>query len=393
MKKKTSGDLGRARAMRLALYSLIAWSAGAASPSRADDGEVCKRARLLLDEPLEGATEAACQQALDTAEEDKWQLWLDVATALELTKDSERSVQMLQRFVTAADKRGARISERWANSRDEARAKVKAVETELMKTKGRVTITTVPEGAEVTVLGNVRPGPADKTPVTRYLPAGTHVARVVGSKDTREISFPIAVGQRVDVQVDLREGGVSTVSVDGKPVGREAVALAEKAAGDAAETGKAGDAAETGKAGDAETLDGAATSVAEGPVEPLDSALLTGGVGLWTRLGTASISVGAAAVAVGLVFALQASGLDDEAACSGDLCGVDAPLRTLVRADADTSWTRATGAFIAGGALLAGGIVAVLMDPEPARATVTPQTHVTPWLGPDGAGLVGQLRF
>ncbi len=369
-------DLCVGKALLSAILSALLVAAmlgGMAIGARASDGDACKKARLVLDEPLDGATEDQCLAALDAAEEEKWQLWLDVASALELKNDTERAATMLSRFVAQADSRGARISEHWAAVREDVRAKVKKLEEGLLKDKGRVVIITTPEGAEVTFVGSNRAGPADKTPVTRYLAPGTHVARIIapGSGEAREVTFPVGVGQHVEVKVGLEASGESTVAVDGQLVGRKAspeVAVSEPV----------------------------------GPPNPIEASPEVGeeplggeATGLWTRLGTAGITLGGAAVAVGIVFALQGAGLDDEASCSGEICNIDAPLRALVRADSDTAWGRATGAFIVGGALLAGGIVAVVLDPDRAASAGSGafKPRVTPWLSPDGAGLSGTVSF
>jgi hypothetical protein len=273
--------------------------------------------------------------------------------------------------VSLADARGERISASWAKERDAARARVEKLEESLLKDKGRVQIITVPEGVEVTIVGQVRPGPADKSPLTRYLVPGTHVVRVVlpASGAAREVSFPVGVGQSVEVDIDLGPEGRSEVRVNGRSVGGE----------------------------DNPELRENPPEVLPNGVDATDevSPLLAQEHGLWTRLGTAGISLGGAAIAVGIVFALQGAGLDDEASCSGDFCEVDAPLRALVRADSDTAWSRATGAFITGGVLLAGGIVAVVLDPHRAapEGNGASKPRVTPWLSPDGAGLSGIVSF
>jgi len=107
-----------------------------------------------------------------------------------------------------------------------------------------------------------------------------------------------------------------------------------------------------------------------------------------TSLGAVAIAAGAASVAIGLVFAMNAAGFDDEAACDGAACDDDQRLREQVRRDASVAWNRATGTFIAGGLLIAGGVIAIVLDDDP------PTSALLPWFGPNGAaGVSTQVRF
>ena len=64
-------------------------------------------------------------------------------------------------------------------------------------------------------------------------------------------------------------------------------------------------------------------------------------------------------------------------------------LRAHVRRDAEVAWDRATGTFVVGGLLVAGGVIALLLD----DGDEAPTTSLAPWIGPSGAGLGGQVRF
>ena len=114
-----------------------------------------------------------------------------------------------------------------------------------------------------------------------------------------------------------------------------------------------------------------------------------GGASLGESLGTVAIAAGGASMVVGITFALIASGLDDEAACSGAACDRDIALRERVRRDADVAWDRTAGTMIVGGLLVAGGVLAIVLTDDDAPTA----SYVLPWVGPDGGGLSGQLRF
>jgi hypothetical protein len=96
--------------------------------------------------------------------------------------------------------------------------------------------------------------------------------------------------------------------------------------------------------------------------------------------------VGLAGVATGSVFGLMAKSKNDEALqpanCpTSSLCtqhGLD------LTHDAKTDATISTISFIAGGAILAAGIVLVLTAPSSSPRT---GVRVTPWLAPSAAGL------
>jgi len=354
-------------------------TARAAEPA---DG-LCKRAREMLGSDVieRGMTDEQCQLALDANEEERWQLWLDIATADELAGDLERSALSLNKFLAAAERRVRPLPAQWVVMRDEARQKVARMDVEILKTKGRVTLISTPEGAEAIFARGVAanlPDKTPKTPVTAYFEPGTHTVRlrVPATETAREISFTVSAGSVIDLRVDLRPGARSDTAIS-ENAGPPVLGQLPPQDGDPPRLEPSEDEPVTVIR---EPYDG---SDRDGPpVRSPETSIIR-------SLGTISIAAGGAALAMGMTFALVAAGLDDEAACTGGACEVDKALRTHVRRDADVAWDRATGTFIVGGLLVAGGIAAILLD----DMDDAPATSLTPWIGPDGAGLSGQVRF
>lgn len=367
----------------------------ASHPTLAAESEVCKRARAQLGEPFKGATEAQCQQALDQADEDRWQLWLDVARAAELTGDLDRAALTLDRFVREADRRG-RLSDEWASLRDEARTEMARLDAKVLETRARVVINSTPEGAEIEIVGTPgRPKP-DTTPATRYFAPGAHTVRLTlrEPRAQREVTFSVTAGQTTELKVDLRPGAPQDVAIVETPA---PTVLGQRPPADSPgpstpTTPSATPTVTPTPVGDP----GSTTPTDLPPIEPRtlpdpdDVALVRSGPGPLTRIGTVAITLGAAALAAGTVFTLQWLGLEDEAECAGLACEVDQPLRARVRADAGIARDRAIGSIIAGVVLVGGGITAIIRDtPDEPTATTT----ISPWLSPDGAGVTTRLRF
>ncbi len=354
---------------------VLAPGAHAATPKPGTD-DLCKRAKEQLGSVIErGMTADQCQQALDIAEEERWQLWIDIATANELAGDLERAALSLDKFLVAADRRPRPLSAQWVVMRDEARQKVARMDAEVMKTKGRVTIVTTPEGAEATFVGGGAfvPDKVPKTPVSAYFEPGTHTVRVrhPATEAVREVSFTVAVGSAVRLDIDLRPNARPDTAVAEAP-GKTVLGQDENAAPTPAP-------------------EVPETSFIEVPGEdpdPEGPPVRDGGASLGESLGTVAIAAGTASLAVGVTFALIASGLDDEAVCAGAACDRDVALRERVRRDADVAWDRMTGTMIVGGLLVVGGVLAIVLTDDAPTAS-----YVTPWVGPDGGGLSGQLRF
>jgi len=343
--------------------------------------DTCARAKAQLGSKVieRGMSTEQCQGALDNAEEERWQLWLDIAAADELAGDLERSALSLNKFLTAADLRPRPLPAEWVVMRDEARVKIARADVEVLKTKGRVTISSTPDGAEATVVGGgaVLADKSPKTPVTAYFEPGSHSVRlrVPATEASREVSFTVSAGSAIELRVDLRPGArpdTAVVENAGPPV--------------------LGQRSRTDLGAPPQEVPSDEPTVIDEPIadtDPEGPPVRHSGATLMGSLGTVSIAAGGASLAMGITFALVASGLDDEAACSGVACDFDTGLREHVRRDADVAWNRAAGTLIIGTLLVAGGIVAIVLDED----DDAPTTTVTPWIGPSGAGLSGQLRF
>ncbi|MBL8787459.1 MAG: PEGA domain-containing protein [Deltaproteobacteria bacterium] len=351
---------------------------GLAGPARAADPvppDPCKVAVEVLGKKAVKKTMKAadCQGLLDAAEEERWQLWLDIAAADELSGDSERAALALNSFVEGADARGTNLPAHWVVMRDDARTTIARLDKDLMEKRGRVTLTTEPPGAEVSFVGNAGskvPEKTPKTPVTAYFEPGTHAVRLLhrASNAAREVSFTVTAGKAVELKVDLRPNAPAELAV-------------QETAGPAILGQKPG--TETAPA------EVVATPVETRPDEDKEGPpIKRPGPSTWVRVGSVAVALGGAALAVGTVFVVQGVGLDDEAACSGAACDVDVALRAQVRREASVAWDRATGALIAGAVLVGGGIAAILLLDDPEEST-----SFVPWIGPSGGGVTGQLRF
>ncbi len=364
----------------------------------AEPQDVCKRAREQLGarQIERGMKPEDCQQALDAAEEERWQLWLDIAAADQLVGDSERAALSLNRFLVAADARPRPLSAQWVVARDQARADLARMDGELLQKKARVSITSTPEGADVTILGGgaVLLEKTPKTPLIAYFEPGSHTARLFLSATdaTREITFTVRAGTALELVVDLRTGALAQTAVRERPGPRVLGQLPGLAGGDPTQPPIV---AEPEPVEPEVSVVEPTVVIEDKTPDPDDEGppIKPPGTPLGETLGTIGIAAGGAAIAIGTTFALVAAGLDDEAACKGTACEIDKALRARVRRDADVAWDRATGTLIVGTLLVAGGVAALfLLDDEGGSDTGTDVT-LTPWLAPDGAGLGGHVRF
>lgn len=366
----------------LVLFAGAIARAGAPPP----EGDPCQRAREALgDAAVEGLSDGQCEQALDAAEEERWQLWLDAAAADELAARHARAALALARFVEAVERRTTRVPAQWVVARDRARDTLARLDGQLLRTMARVRIDSRPSGAEATFAPEVAadlPARAPRTPVTAYFAPGAHRVQLAdrASDRTREVVFTVTAGRTLDLRVDLT-GEVppeeAILEAPGAPVlGRSPSVNPEEEPGPAVGVGAP------------EVAPPESPSDAPAPVDPDDAPPIRApSSALLPTVGTAAVALGTASLAIGVVFAMIGAGLDDEAACDGAACERHAKLRAEVESDADVAWTRATAALIAGGALVAGGVIALVLDDD------APATAVAPWLGPDGGGLTGAVRF
>lgn len=383
---RAAGSLaGMRETAPIALLVALALCRTAHAADPVDD--TCARAKAQLGSGVieRGMSADQCQAALDSAEEERWQLWLDIAAADELAGDIERSALSLNKFLAAADKRPRPLSAQWVVMRDEARLKIARADVEVLKTKGRVTIISTPEGAEATVIGGGATL-ADKTPrapLTAYFEPGSHSVRlrIPATEATREVSFTVAAGSVIELRVDLRKGAKPDTAVSEYPGPPVLGQLAPNGDPNAEPPG------------DTPSDVGVVEAPKDGPIDddPEGPPVRRSSSSIMESLGTVSIAAGGAALAMGVTFALVASGLDDEARCSGAQCDVDVGLRDHVRRDADVAWDRATGTLVVGSLLVAGGIVALIFDDGDDGDA--PSTTLVPWIGPSGGGLGGYVRF
>lgn len=365
----------------LVLFAGAIARAGAPPP----EGDPCRRAREALgDAAVEGLSDSQCEQALDADEEERWQLWLDAAAADELAARHVRAALALARFVEAVEQRTTRVPGQWVVARDRARETLARLDGQLLRTMARVRIDSRPSGAEAAFAPEVAadlPTRAPRTPVTVYFAPGAHRVQLVdrAGDRTREVVFTVTAGRTLDLRVDL------TGEVPPEEAIHEAPGTPVLGRSPSVNTGDVGVPAE---AGAPEVVAAEAPPDAPIPTDPDDAPpIRTPRSALLPTVGTAAIAMGTASLAIGAVFAMIGAGLDDEAACRGAACERHAKLRAEVEGDADVAWTRATAALITGGVLVAGGVIALVLEDD---AT---STAVAPWLGPDGGGLAGAVRF
>lgn len=351
------------------------------SSASADDGEVCRRARSVMGADASTASAEACQRALDEVEEESWQLTLDLALAAEKGGDREQAVTRYQRFVDAADRRGARLGASWARQRDDARTAIGRIDQELLTKRARVNISSLPDGAEVLVVSGVAvPGDTEKTPTIRYFTPGTHTVRLraPATGEARELSFSVERGQTLELKVDLRKDAPTEHGVI------EGVGPAMR--------GQTPGPADEGTNIDRGAVVHALPDEDDGEGPPQTQT--TGSTG--TTIGLVALSVGIASLAAGTVFLVTGDGLGDEfEACArpGSGCPATASALNDLERDADVQYDRATAAFIAGGVLVVGGVIAMLVFDDVGEVTPDARTKVVPWVAPDGGGLSASLRF
>ncbi|MFO0750696.1 MAG: hypothetical protein U1F43_34255 [Myxococcota bacterium] len=379
----------------------------ATTVARADDSEVCQRARSVMDAGMaRSATPEACQRALDSAEEERWQLWLDMALAAEKGGDREQAVNGYSKFVDAADRRGQRLGEIWGHQRDDARTAIARLDTELLQKKARVTIASIPDGAEVTIVSGaiLVPGSTQKTPTIHYFAPGSHMVRLFSAetKASREINFSVEAGQTLELKADLRAGAPTDYGII------EGAGPALRGQTPAADTGDPGMGHGNGsvvvevQGGPDSHGPGGANGPGgpkgpDGDDDPDGPPQTVTHHSVFRTLGVVGVAAGIGTLAAGAVFLANGSGLDDEfraCAAPGSGCSAKAAALNALEHEADVQYTRSTVAFIVGGALVVGGVLAlVLVDDGPEVAPATTGAHVTPWMSPDGAGLSATVGF
>lgn len=109
-------------------------------------------------------------------------------------------------------------------------------------------------------------------------------------------------------------------------------------------------------------------------------------------IGLVTGTVGLGGVALGGVFAAQAYGASTRECRKGDLNGCNES-STALKNDARAAATRATVAFVAGGALLAAGVTLLVLAPakRESHALFQPRLRKVKWLGTAGLTLQGEF--
>ena len=345
------------RHLQAKALTLLLTLAGAAGPAGAAAAPVCEEARRLVGDTAGTLTDAECQDLVDAAEEERWQLWLDMALAHEHSGDALAAIPYYQRFLEATDARTRPLSEAWIKVREDARAAVKRLDAELRATLGRVIVRSPPSEALASFEGKAVGGASHTTPFGHYLPPGNHVLELYhpSASDLVHKRFTLEKGQVLHLDVNL---------------------ALELAAAEAAR----------GKAK-------AAAAAAAAPVAaPAQDA--SGGPRVLRTVGWLGVAAGAGLAAVGTIFYAQGQAYLDEARCGDAVaCAPTAAERARRRSDGESLQDRGLVAWVAGGALLAGGIVAIVLgDDEPASAEPRSGWRlegVTPAFGADGAPGLG----
>jgi len=357
--------------------------------------EPCARAAQIVGAEAQGMTPAQCQEVLDEADEERWQLWLDMALALEHAGDRIAAVQFYGRFLDSVAERGDRpLSDAWAKLHADARAAHDRIDAELLATHGRIRVRGTPRELLASFEGRASEAATHTTPFVHYLPPGTHRLQVHhrGTDTTREQTFELAAGQALELHLDLTP---RLEAPDAPTVAREAAEEVEGAPGDAADKVETESAARPAPpTGDASLL---AVRRAGAPASRTSTVRDVGWLG---------VALGVGATALGAVFYFQGDGLISESRCQDQpWCEPTTDERAARRSEGEELQDRAIITWIAGGVLLVTGITAILVSgaggdkpSEPAGEDASDTAgvtldHVSPALIPGGAGVQAGLRF
>ncbi len=349
-------------------------STAVAPAARADDSDACRDAEAIVGKAARRMTAAQCTEAVRAAEEEQWQLWLDLAFAEESSGNHEKAIETYRRFVKSVIKRGPDLAEPWPGLRDEAIFSIDRLETGLLKTRARVVIDTVPPGLMVRFVNDPR-RPEAAAPLTRYLEPGTHVIATTdpATGRARELSFTVELGQSRELKLDLRAD--SPINVTEKPLPNVA--------------GGGGGADPAGEGPPGVHVRGDDDDALPPRTDSSPTVL--------RRIGIASLGVGIAGLAVGTGFILTSNGMSDEAACSGAACDVETGTRAHLRNNASIAEDRAIAAFVTGGVFLVGGALMVALDlmrePEAEGEKQVQLKSIFPAVGAGHAGLGAAFGF
>jgi hypothetical protein len=214
------------------------------------------------------------------------------------------------------------------------------------------------------------------------------------------------------LRIDLKGGAGATVTMDGEAVPAALVGVyrpVDPGERRLAATPPGGTAVEvTVKLGESEkkeaTLDLTASTPAAAappapvpaPEPPKDEPATGGGMSPLRIAGFAGVGLGVAGGVVGTLFLLKGGGTqgDSDDLFTTNRCDVRCSAATqseIETLDADAANQKTIGVIglAAGGALIAGGVVLILVGGKSSPAPQTGHVHVEPWLAPGGGGLRG----
>ena len=132
--------------LALALATLVSFSPAGPTLAAADP---CAEARTIVGEDADGMSPAECEQVVDAADEERWQLWLDLALAHEQSGDYASALDYYGRFVTASSKRERPLTPAWQQVQQDSVASMARMDARLLETHARVDVTTEPVGGLV----------------------------------------------------------------------------------------------------------------------------------------------------------------------------------------------------------------------------------------------------
>jgi hypothetical protein len=320
-----------------------------------------------------------CAEALRDAEEETWQLLLDLAFAEEETGSPLKAYDTYQRFLDATGARGAALATHWGEVRKRAEAASSRLEAVLLKSHARVTVVPRPETRTVHFFGEPLRDHPGRGPIVRFLPPGGHRV-IVADPHTgryREVSLTVTAGEARELVVELPASDVTAPSSSFAPASPAVTGPGSSPSADEGTT----------------LLGAQAMGVARGArKQPV-----------WRSVGAAALGVGVAATAVGAGFLAASNGLSEEAACDGLLCNLEPATRARLRSDASVAEDRAVASFVTGGLFLAGGATAIILEalglvgpPEKGSqaASAAPRIKtIAPTFGRGGAGMSAAISF
>lgn len=362
MSSTTPKQLSRAVA-RAALW--LGGLLAVAGTARADDSEACRKAQQVIGDKAATMLPDECQEAVDAAEEERWQLWLDMGLAHEQASELVNAAQYYQRFLDGADQRERPLGAAWEKARADARASLERIDAELLRSYGRVDVTSTPSDAMASFEGKAAGMASFTTPFRHYLLPGEHMLQLYSPTlgKTVDRAFSLSVGQKLALAVDLTAETPPRRPAE-KPVTTKT-------------TPKATVSPPGGK-----------------PAREAPPVLETVG---WLGVGA-----GAASLALGTVLYVQGAGLVDESKCSGEaFCEPTAAYRAKRKADGEDLETSGVIAWAAGAVLLGGGIAAIVLaeDDDASGASAASADGGVTLDGlsaaplPGGASVGASLRF